>query len=239
MDKYFRVELIKKTENPAQTIYAAMHQDYSSSFVADEQNKWPSESKCEQVIINRLLKYHHYGPLEHPAITFNVGFFPHSVMQQARTHRVGISFDVMSFRYSSSSIVKAAQGKISIEEAFYVRPVGDYCDRNGKKYFYSQEQRDRDLDFCKLAAIYYEIMLSEGISEEHARGIIPFDVRQHWIVSFNARSLMHFLDMRWKKDAQLEIQQLCNLIYPHFYDWMPEIAQYYKETRGGKNKIAP
>ncbi|MCT7954005.1 FAD-dependent thymidylate synthase [Laspinema palackyanum] len=240
MDR-FRVEVITKTPNPQQVIYAAMHQDYSEGFVYDDQDSWPSEAKCGELIVKRLLagERGHYGPIEHVGIVFNCGFFPHSVMQQIRTHRVGISFDVQSNRYTGNRIIDAATGIRDIEDVFYLRPVGYYTDRQGKRYEYTQQQRDRDLAWCLDAAKRYQVLIEEGTSEEHARGIIPFDVRQHWVVSFNARSLMHLLDLRAKPDAQLECQKLCDLIWPHFQEWVPAIAEWYEKHRLKKGRLSP
>jgi thymidylate synthase (FAD) len=78
-----------------------------------------------------------------------------------------------------------------------------------------------------------------GFSEEHARGSLFFDFRQHFVVSFNARSLMHFLDLRSKKDAQMEIQAMCDLMWPHFQNWMPEVVGWYETNRLGKARLAP
>jgi thymidylate synthase (FAD) len=66
------------------------------------------------------------------------------MMQQVRTHRVGVSFDVQSFRYTGQRIVNVAEGKQDVEEVFYLRPVGNYTNRQGKRYFYSEEQRAED-----------------------------------------------------------------------------------------------
>ena len=237
-DKRLSVRVIAKTPNPQQVAYAAMHQDYSSNFVGNE--TLPSEEKCGEIIIRRLLNAAHFGPIEHPQITFACGYFPHSVMQQARTHRVGCSFDCQSFRYTSDGIIKAAWGHIDdVEDAFYLRPVGNYSDRQGKKYYYSQIQRETDLNRRVDVSRAYRMDINSGLSEEHARGSLPFDYRQHFLVSFNARSLMHFFDMRAKKDAQLEIQWLCDLMFPHFYEWCPDIANWYKENRWAKGRLAP
>jgi thymidylate synthase (FAD) len=533
MDR-FRVEVISKTPNPQQVMYAALHQDYSEGFVFDERETWPDEQKCGETIIKRLLAGDrgHYGPLEHVQIVFNCGYFPHSVMQQARTHRTGISFDVQclaadteitfvdsqgqssqrlkktigelydlwvngekairqrsirgrngeppgeyrrdckkrirkmslrvlneesglfeeghiedvmcsglqpiyrvtledgktldctvnhrlftsegwqtmgeavglvtrgktaeiaitkpcyvmcngkifvgnglyrdkewlksqietrlsakeiatlsecssntvrdwarkyglslpksdtrfapgqkpwnsepnalyrdrawleehaksyrpistpenwatkpkpasrtlrshpvkvihveylgeqmtydlevqgpwhnfvangmvvhnSMRYSGLRVIDVADGTRDIEDIFYLRPVGDYEDRQGKKYHYSQQQRSDDLNWCLEAAKRYKLDIEAGISEEHARGKLPFDYRQHFIVSFNLRSLLHFCDLRHKKNAQLEIQQLCELMWPHVQEWVPAIAQWYEKTRLGKARLAP
>ena len=240
MDK-FRVEVVSKTPNPQQTIYAAMHQDYSEDFVAWSRKQWPSEKRCGEIAVDRLLKggRGHFGAVEHPQIVLNCGFFPHSTMQQIRTHRVGLSFDVQSFRYTGSRIAAVAEGKVDVEDVFYLRPVGSYSDRQGKKYDYTEDLRQQDLDWCREGCQRYKTRISQGFSEEHARGLIPFDVRQHWVMSANARSLMHLLDLRWKADAQLEAQQLCEAIWPHFEEWVPAIAAWYEATRLKKARLAP
>ena len=51
--------------------------------------------------------------------------------------------------------------------------------------------------------------------------------------------LMHLLDLRWKKDAQLEAQKLCELLYCHFEAWMPAVAQWYQENRAKKARLSP
>jgi len=268
MSNKFRVEVISKTPNPQQTIYAAFHQDYAEGFVWDDRASWPNEEKAGELIVRNLLKggRGHFGPLEHPQIVLNCGWFPHSTMQQIRTHRVGISFDVQSGRYTGQRIIaagKAFKDHISlwahdiehafygedgiwnddlaelIEEVFYLRPVGAYTDRQGKKYEYTEDLRREDIQTVAEAAMRYNYRINQGFSEEHARGLIPFDVRQHWVMSANVRSLMHLLDLRWKADAQLEAQQLCELIWPHFEAWVPDVAEYYSKNRMKKARLAP
>lgn len=264
MDKLFRVEVIAKTENPQQVIYQAMHQDYSEVFVADEVA--PSEEKCGEIIVNRLLSGDrgHFGSCEHPSIIFNCGWFPHSTMQQIRTHRVGISIDCQSNRYTSerflgvaAMIQKACKGhkpdyreikyqvcnsleiQDAIDSVVYFRPVGAYTNRNGHSYQYDEYDRLLDKIEAAKALIQYVCKLERGLSPEHARGMMPFDVRQHWVMSLNVRSLMHLLDLRWKKDAQLECQQLCDLMWSHFELWTPQVAQWYFANRGKKARLAP
>ena len=72
------------------------------------------------------------------------------------------------------------------------------ADRQGKRYEYTHAQRQQDLEWCLTACRRYQERIQQGFSEEHARGLIPFDVRQHWVLSANVRSLMHLLDLRWK-----------------------------------------
>ena len=241
-DPLFRVDLIAATPNPQQCIYAAMHQDYSEGYVFDDRANWPDETRAGEICVQRLLagERGHYGPLEHPQITLNVGWFPHSVMQQARTHRVGLSFDVQSMRYTGERICRAVNGDLDLEEVFYLRPVGDYSDRQGKTYSYSVVERGRDLDYCRDSADDYRARVQLlGYAEEHARGLLPFDYRQHFVVSFSLRAMLHFLDLRAKLDAQWEIRQLCDLMWPHLEAWAPEIAAWYKKTRLTRARLAP
>ena len=241
MDPRFRVDLIAATPNPQQCVYAGMHQDYSEGFVAGDREQWPDETKAGEICVKRLLagERGHYGPLEHAQIVLNVGWFPHSVMQQARTHRVGVSFDVQSMRYTGERICRAANSELPLEEVFYLRPVGTYSDRQGKKYLYSEELRQQDLAHCQQAAERYRDLLNAGFAEEHARGILPFDYRQHFVVSFSLRAFLHFMDLRAKLDAQQEIRELCDLMWPHLQSWAPEFAAWYEKTRLHKARLAP
>ncbi|NJR65575.1 MAG: thymidylate synthase (FAD), partial [Leptolyngbyaceae cyanobacterium CRU_2_3] len=86
MDRFFTVEVLSQTSNPQQVIYAAMHQDYSEDFVWAERDRFPDEAKAGDLVVRNLLLGNrgHYGPLEHPQIVLNCGFFPHSTMQQIR-----------------------------------------------------------------------------------------------------------------------------------------------------------
>lgn len=149
------------------------------------------------------------------------------------------SFDVQSFRYTGQRIIDVAEGKTDVEEVFYLRPVGNYTNRQGKRYFYSEEQRQVDVQWCLDACKLYQQRIREGLAEEHARSLIPFDARQHFVMSCNARSLMHLLDLRWKKDAQLEAQKLCELLYQEFEGWMPAVAKWYQENRAQKARLSP
>lgn len=144
-----------------------------------------------------------------------------------------------SFRYTGQRIIDVAEGNRDVEDVFYLRPVDHYTNRQGKKYLYSEAQRQEDLEWCLAACARYQKRINEGVAEEHARSLIPFDARQHFVMSCNVRSLMHLLDLRWKKDAQLEAQKLCELLYVHFEAWCPEIAAWYHHNRAKKARLSP
>lgn len=238
-DKYLRVDVLDATPEPQRLVWYAMHQDYYEGYVADDEA--PDEEDAGRICVKRLLmgERGHYGPLEHPSITFGVAGFPHSVMQQARTHRVGVSFDVQSMRYTGQRMIKVVNGDIPLEAVMYFREPGYYRDREGKRYRYSAD----DLVLDKVAALQaikqYVVRLKAGFAEEHIRGMLPFDFRQNFVVSFNLRSALHFLDLRAKADAQPEIQKLCELLLPLLEDWAPDILAYYVDKRLGRARLAP
>ena len=70
--------------------------------------------------------------LEHPQITFNVGYFPHSMMQQVRTHRVGVSFDVQCLAANTEITFVNCNGETGKK---LKKTLGDLYDlwTNGKK----------------------------------------------------------------------------------------------------------
>lgn len=244
IDPLFNAAVVSQTEMPNSLIWRAMHQDYSAEQVLTVPDNL-DEKKCGEIAVKKLLKggSGHFGPLEHPSITFSIGYFPHAVMQQARTHRISVSFDVQSFRYTSDSLLKAAVEPMDIaavEKAFYIRPIGSYTDRKGQRYIYTKEMRYAHLlRAWDAAKIYKHDHIVDGLTEEHARSSTLFDYRQHWIVTFNARSAFHFLDLRAKADAAPEIRTLCEIFAIPLKLWIPEIFGWYEENRFRKARLAP
>jgi thymidylate synthase (FAD) len=238
-DPFIRVSALTQTFQPQTVIWQAMHQDYSENFVGIESP--PDERKAGDLCIKYLLanKRGHFGPLEHPAITLAIGYFPHSVMQQARTHRVGVSFDVQSMRYTGQRIRKVVSGDVDPWSVFYSRPAGTYMNRQGKKFDWTEENRLEELNEFEWLAKRYVEKLDAGIAEEHARESLPFGFRQHFVVSFSLRAILHFMDLRSKMDAQDEIRALCSLMWPHVIHWAPDIAEWYETNRLGKALLAP
>lgn len=239
LDKNLEVVMLQCYPIPEQVIYQAAKCDYSE--VPIHRQQIPNPADCGQWIVDRLLSNDkgHWGPLEHPGITFSVSGYVHNVMVQARTHRVGITFDVQSQRYTGERVVKVANGELNPEDVFYVRPSGFYVNRYGKKYDWTEEHRQRKLDRivneCKEYALYY----GEGVCEEHIRDYLPQAIRQNFVMSVNLRSVLHLLDLRAKMDAQLEIQALCEQIGPHLERWAPNVWNYYLTKRLHRAKLAP
>lgn len=240
LDQNMKVVMLRQTQLPQTLVWQGGKNDYSEEPIHTVIP--PGETECGKWVIEQLLANErgHWGPLEHPAITFDCVGFVHNVIVQARTHRVGVSFDVQSQRYTGRRVLKVAKGELTPQEVYYVRPEGLYLDRKGHKYEWKQEDYERQLKFCLAASERYaEVFNTRGMAEEHLRDYLPQNIRQNFVVTFSLRAALHFLDLRAKMDAQLEIQALCHAISPIMKEWVPEIFSYYEEKRLYRAKLSP
>lgn len=237
MQPPFKVERVAATECPQQLIYIALHNDYAEDFCPSTQLP---EDRCGEIAVDRLLKggKGHFGVLEHPQLTLILQA-DHNTLMQLRTHRVGISFDLQSMRYSGKRIELVAAGGIPVEDVFYVRPPGKYRDRQGDPYEWTEDDVEESYAIALSSALDYARLRDQGVAEEHARGVLVTSYFQNAVVSANLRAWLHLLDVRHKGDAQWEIRALMNLIALQVQRWAPEIFEWYAQHRLGKAMLAP
>ena len=222
---------------PQRLIYLAMHTDYSEEF--DPSTELP-EDRCGQIVVQRLLDNHrgHWGPLEHPHLSLLLKV-DHNTAVQLRTHRVGLSFDVQSMRYTGRRIEAVADGNTPIDEVFYIRPPGAYRDRQGDSYQWTQHQIAELATLHMNSACDYADLRGKGVSEEHARCALPTSYYQNVLITGNARSWLHLLDVRLKADAQLEVRWAMDLAADRVAQWIPEVYAWWHTHRKGKALLAP
>jgi thymidylate synthase (FAD) len=240
LDQNMKVVMLRQAQLPQTLVWQAGKNDYSEEPIHTIFP--PNEKECGKWVIEQLLANErgHWGPLEHPAITFDCVGFVHNVIVQARTHRVGVTFDVQSQRYTGRRVLKVAKGELRPQEVFYVRPEGLYLDRKGHKYEWTQKDYERELKFCVEASERYtDLFENRGMAEEHLRDYLQQNIRQNFVVTFSLRAALHFLDLRAKLDAQVEIQALCEGMVPVIKAWVPEIFSYYEEKRLHRARLSP
>lgn len=226
------VVLVNRTQNPQQSIWAAAHVCYSESpFTMD---RCPSEQRAGELVIDRCLKFGHWSVTEFAHLTLLFFDYPHSVPMQVRTHR-HLSVQVQSMRYTGNRIKQVADGDLSVESVFYFRPVGVYRDRQGGRYEYTEYDLGTDKDYIIRACRHYNDC---GYTEEHARDFLPAGFKQNFIVSGNLRAWLHVLNVRTKKDAQLEIREWAEEAWEQVKDWVPEIADWFT-SHLGREKLVP
>jgi thymidylate synthase (FAD) len=250
MNENMKVELLSHTPNPNLICYDAMHQCYSCDGVFLDRHTYenlPSEDLGRRLVKN-CVSYGHWSVLEPAYFVFNAIGFPHDVIVQARTHR-HLSFSVQSQRYTFKKVYTL--GKILLEQrpnfptnliqdAFYFREVDrKYFDREGNKYIYTKEEYEEDLQEVARACQRFAIKIDKGFAPEHARQLLPQNIRQNFVMSCNARALLHLCDLRLPSNAQIEIVMFAEQVFAHFEKLMPEVAEWYRKNRYGKSKLSP
>jgi thymidylate synthase (FAD) len=218
--------------------------DKPEQYYANDFNPWDAarivdEERAGNAVIKHQLNVEHYSVLNMAFVKFNVYGFPHSTMQQIRTHRDS-AFLVSSMRYTGEKFLKVASMELDVREAFYVRPPGNYRDRTGRTIKWTDEHYEIELDRClKSCRHYSQLVVDENAPYEHAREYLMFNYRQPFVIAGTVEALFHWLDQRSKKDSEREIQILAQMCINEFCKVAPELGNWYLENRWSKARLAP
>lgn len=192
---------------------------------------WETEAATFS-FVNKQLSRGHYGPWEHPQITFAVNGVSRVTMAQLTRHR-HMTFDVQSQRYVDFSETDAIVPKSLTDDEHFTRETGvvelENMSQDAAASSY-QELADEALD-------WYERMVEEGVPKEDARFILPVGTPVNMTFSGNARTMMHVLNLRQKADAQWEVRQLAEKVIDQLGEWMPYTAHWWEQN--GPVKISP
>jgi len=245
------VRLLEATEDPEELICTGARNDYSEPFVGDQSFEETMETvegdsieEKKETLIGHLLSHGHYGPFEHPQVTFAVKGVSRSCMAQITRHR-HVSFDVQSMRYVSFDDVDPAdvrEGEMVVVPPSATDP--DWVGRNQKTGQVDEEtvaKRDEIFrDTVADAVESYQELLDLGMPPEDARFVLPIGTKVNMVMSMNVRMLMHVADLRAAADAQWEIRELTESILDLAAEWCPITFDYYEENmRNRKNRLAP
>lgn len=216
---------------------------------ARENNHYPEETVETEAkmiaFIEKQLARGHYGPAEHPQITFSVNGVSRVTMAQITRHR-HLTFDIQSMRYAN------------FEEKEFVTPPSftdpEHSTRKKGLIWYDTdsetpiEEQEPDTESMEEAKQLYEKALENsmkayeqlnemGIPVEDSRYALPLATPVNMTLSGNARTFLHLLDMRRKANAQHEIRELSEMLLDELFDWCPYTFKYYDEN--GPNKLSP
>ncbi|MFB9366930.1 FAD-dependent thymidylate synthase [Kitasatospora sp. NPDC001664] len=147
-------------------------------------------------LINFLMRDRHGTPFEHNSMTFFISA-PIFVFREFHRHRSGWSYNEESGRYRN------------LEPVFYV-PGADrklvQQGRPGRYEFVDGTPEQQSLVNERMEEAYrasytaYQEMLEAGVAREVARAVLPVGLFSSMYATCNARSLMHFLSLRTKKE---------------------------------------
>ena len=77
---------------------------------------------------------------------------------------------------------------------------------------------------------HYEELLRQGVAKEQARSILPLNqyTEVYWTASFQA--VMNFIELRYEKTAEWEIQQYAIALLDVMSLAFPETTKAWKDT---------
>lgn len=182
-------------------------------------------SEGDEKLIGFLMRKRHGTPFEHGFFRFHVEA-PIFVFREWHRHRVGHSYNEMSGRY------------VELKEKFFF--PDEFRTQTGKPGNYAYEPVPYEIHnqaITEYEVAYkqcwrsYQNLLELGIAKEHARAVLPLGIysQMHW--SCNPRSLMHFLGLRNKPDAQKEIRDLAAEAMCVFEEIMPITASAFVRNK--------
>lgn len=214
------VELIKHSAADQDVLWAARVSTAGEKSL-DELERDASRSKG---LINFLMRDKHGSPFEHNSMTFFVSA-PIFVFREFHRHRVGWSYNEESGRYRE------------LQPVFYVPAEDRKLVQQGKPGAYvfvdgtpEQYKTVDDATRESYAAAYagYQRMLEAGVAREVARTTLPVGLYSSMYATCNARSLMHFLGLRTKRDdatfpsfPQREIEMVAERMEAAWAELMP------------------
>ncbi|MBB2940742.1 thymidylate synthase (FAD) [Actinoplanes lutulentus] len=186
------VTLVRSAAGDADVLFAA-RVSTSGEASLDELDKDPEKSTG---LINYLMRDRHGTPFEHNSMTFLVQA-PIFVFREFHRHRAGWSYNEESGRYRE------------LEPVFYTPAPDRKLVQHGRpgKYEFSSGTPEQHAGTVKaMESAYrhsydaYQEMLAAGIAREVARAVLPVGLFSSMYATCNARSLMHFLSLRTKKE---------------------------------------
>lgn len=192
-------------------------------------------SEAGRGLLRALIRDHHGVPFEHMTMTVRI-HAPIFVMRQIVKHRAGVSFSEESGRYRE------------LEPVFYVPDINRPLKQVGKpmEYKFSEDEdvSRKSVDwFIKSSNAEawdsYQDLLNAGVTREIARAVLPVNIYSTAVVTFNARSLMHFLSLRTsntgKSHPQAEVEMVAKQIEELFSTHAPLTHESFTEF----GRVAP
>lgn len=213
------VELVKASASDADVIWAAK---VSTSGDRSREEIGADLAKSAG-LINYLVRERHGSPFEHNSITFFISA-PIFVFREFMRHRIN-SFNEESGRYRE------------LRPTFYLPAPERKLVQTGKTGHYDfvegiPEQyacvKKETIESSTQAYLAYQKMLNAGVAKEVARIVLPVNTYSSMYVTMNARSLMHFLSLRTKREdsffpsyPQREIEMVAEQMETFWAELMP------------------
>ena len=179
-----KVKLLEYTPEPERVVAMAARLCYSATG-AEELSERLSEEQVKKMV-KKMVALGHASTIEHVSFTFGIEGVSRVLTHQLVRHRIA-SYDQQSQRYV------AAHG------FQYITPPTIEANPAAKERF------DKLLADIRRA---YDDLVEMGIPKEDARYVLANAAETKILVTMNARTLLHFFNLRCCNRAQWEIRDM-------------------------------
>lgn len=181
-----KVKLLEHTPNPERVVAMAARLCYSASG-AEELAEKMSDEQVEKLLM-KIVKLGHASTMEHVSFTFGIEGVSRVLTHQLVRHRLA-SYSQQSQRY------------VAEHNFEYILPPSIAAKPEAKERFEKLMAEVRSA---------YDDFVAMDIPKEDARYVLANATETKIVVTMNARSLMHFFNLRCCHRAQWEIRELAN-----------------------------
>ena len=183
-----KVKLISHTPDPERMVAMSARLCYSP-IGAEELVENMSESQVEK-LVGKIVEMEHLSTLEHVSFTFAIEGVSRVLTHQLVRHRIA-SYSQQSQRY------------VSEHDFEYIMPPAVASNKAAKEKF---EQLMNTIQNT------YNELVELGVHKEDARYCLANAAETKIVVTMNARTLLHFFQLRCCVRAQWEIRHLAELM---------------------------
>lgn len=177
-------------------------------------------------LIRYLLKHKHMTPFEMVQLKFHIKT-PLFIARQWMRHRTG-SFNEISARYSimKTEFYEPTNDKINIQSKTNKQGRDSVETFSVEQSTFLQNEIN---DINDKSFNTYNTLISQGVTREIARTVLPTGMFTEFYWSVNLRNLLHFIGLRIKDNAQYEIKVYADILLEIVKQALPQTYGAYMD----------
>ena len=179
-----KVKLLEHTPHPERVVAMAARLCYSAAGAEELAEKMTDEQV--EKLVDKIIQMGHASTMEHVSFTFGIEGVSRVLTHQLVRHRLA-SYSQQSQRY------------VAEHDFEYILPPS-IAER--------PEASERFKALMENIQQTYNDLVESGVPKEDARYVLANATETKIVVTMNARSLMHFFNLRCCNRAQWEIREL-------------------------------
>lgn len=207
-----KVDLLEYTPNAAKLLYAICKQCVTRESTSEIYKRdIPIETQTK--LIQSVIDSGHTSILEHITFTFSIAGISRVTSHQVVRHRIGVS------------VTQQSQREVSADNFKFIIPPFIMAHDDTRAFFFKKMERNKQdyVTLCEMLSKYLSPQDTMQKVREDARYLLPGACETKLVLTFNARSLMHFIALRSCMRAQWEIRNLSNRLLNEVEKVVPSV----------------